>query len=63
MVIGLGVDELSCHSRDSETYALLLLGSLGAIAVAGADDLVSRYPPGRRVGSDSGRGIVLLCAP
>ncbi len=40
MVIGLGVDELAGHARESETYALLLLGALGAIVVAGADDLL-----------------------
>lgn len=40
LVIGLGVDELAGTARESETYALLLLGALGAIVVSGADDLL-----------------------
>lgn len=40
LVIGLGVDELAGTPRESETYALLLLGALGAIVVSGADDLL-----------------------
>jgi len=40
LVIGLGVDELAGSPRESETYALLLLGALGAVVVAGADDLL-----------------------
>ncbi len=40
LVIGLGTDELSGSPRESETYALLLLGALGAIVLGGADDLL-----------------------
>ena len=40
LVIGLGVEELSGNPRESETYALLLLGALGATVLAGADDLL-----------------------
>ena len=40
LVISLGTEELSGQTRESETYALLLLGALGAIVVAGADDLL-----------------------
>ena len=40
LVIGLGVDDLSGNPRESESYALLLLGALGAVVVAGADDLL-----------------------
>lgn len=40
LVIGLGVDELAGSPRESETYALLLLSALGAIVMAGTDDLI-----------------------
>ncbi len=40
LVISMGTEELSGQTRESETYALLLLGALGAIVVAGADDLL-----------------------
>ncbi len=40
LVIGLGVDELAGNRRESETYALLLMSALGAVVVAGADDLL-----------------------
>ncbi len=40
LVVGLGVDELGGSPRESDTYALLLLGTLGALVVASADDLL-----------------------
>ncbi|MQA35617.1 NADH-quinone oxidoreductase subunit N [Modestobacter roseus] len=40
LVIGLGVEELAGQVRESETYALLLLGSLGAVVLAATDDLL-----------------------
>jgi len=40
LVIGLGVDELDADPRESETYALLLLSSLGAMVMAGSSDLL-----------------------
>lgn len=40
LVICLGADELSGDPRESETYSLLLLASLGAVLLAGADDLL-----------------------
>ncbi len=40
MVICLGTDELAGGPRESETYSLLLLGALGAVVLAGADDLL-----------------------
>lgn len=40
LVICLGVDELSGHRQESETYALLLLSGLGAVVVAGSNDLL-----------------------
>lgn len=40
LVICLGVDELDGDPRESETYSLLLLGALGAVILAGADDLL-----------------------
>jgi len=40
LVIGLGVEDLAGHPRESETYALLLLGSLGAVVLAATDDLL-----------------------
>jgi len=40
LVIGLGVDELDGDKRESETYALLLLSALGAVVLAGANDLL-----------------------
>ena len=40
LVIGLGVDELAGGKQESETYALLLLSSLGAVVLAGANDLL-----------------------
>ena len=39
-VIGLGVEELAGSARESETYALLLLSSTGALVLAGAGDLL-----------------------
>ncbi len=40
LVLGLGVDELAGGRQESETYALLLLSSLGAVVMAGAGDLL-----------------------
>jgi len=40
LVIALGVDELRGTERESETYALILLASLGAVVLAGAADLL-----------------------
>ncbi len=40
LVIGLGVDELAGGRQESETYALLLFSALGAVLLAGADDLL-----------------------
>ncbi|MGY5883601.1 NADH-quinone oxidoreductase subunit N [Modestobacter lacusdianchii] len=40
LVIGLGVEELAGQVRESETYALLLLGGLGAVVLAATDDLL-----------------------
>ena len=40
LVIGLGQAELAGTPRESETYALVLLGALGADVVAGATDLL-----------------------
>ena len=40
LVIGLGVDELADDKQESETYALLLLSGLGAVVLAGANDLL-----------------------
>jgi NADH-quinone oxidoreductase subunit N len=40
LVIGLGVDELAGTRRESETYALLLLGALGALVLGSANDLL-----------------------
>ncbi|SDY72074.1 NADH dehydrogenase subunit N [Modestobacter sp. DSM 44400] len=40
LVIGLGVDELAGTTRESETYALLLLSALGAVVVASTTDLL-----------------------
>lgn len=40
LVIGLGIDELTGDRRESETYALLLLGAAGVAVVAGAADLL-----------------------
>ena len=40
LVIGLGVDDLAGQARESETYALLLLGALGAVVLAATDDLL-----------------------
>ncbi len=40
LVIGLGVEELSGDRRESETYALLLLATLGVVVLAGASDLL-----------------------
>ena len=40
LVVGLGVDELSGGRQESETYALLLLSSTGAVVLAGANDLL-----------------------
>ena len=40
LVIALGVGELSDSVRESETYVLLLLASLGASIMAGANDLL-----------------------
>ena len=40
LVIGLGVDELTGGRQESETYALLLLSSTGAVVLAGANDLL-----------------------
>lgn len=40
LVIGLGVDELAGTPRESETYTLLLLSSLGAVVMAATDDLI-----------------------
>lgn len=40
LVICLGADELEGDARESETYCLLLLAALGAVLLAGADDLL-----------------------
>ncbi|SFE82825.1 NADH-quinone oxidoreductase subunit N [Blastococcus tunisiensis] len=40
LVIGLGVDELAGTRRESETYALLLLGALGASVMGSTTDLL-----------------------
>ena len=40
LVIGLGVDELAGTRRESETYALLLLGALGADVMGSTTDLL-----------------------
>jgi len=40
LVIGLGADDLAGRARESETYALLLLGALGAVVLAATDDLL-----------------------
>lgn len=40
LVIGLGSDELGGHNQESETYALLLLGTTGAVVLAGTSDLL-----------------------
>ncbi len=40
LVVWLGTDEVSGTPRESETYSLLLLGALGAVMLAGADDLL-----------------------
>ncbi|RJK97600.1 NADH-quinone oxidoreductase subunit N [Vallicoccus soli] len=40
LVLGLGVDELAGDRQESEAYCLLLLSALGAVVVAGADDLL-----------------------
>ncbi|MET3206394.1 UNVERIFIED_ORG: NADH-quinone oxidoreductase subunit N [Arthrobacter sp. UYEF13] len=40
LVISLGVDELRGTARESETYVLILLASLGAVVLAGAADLL-----------------------
>ncbi len=40
LVILLGADELAGDRRESETYTLLLLGALGTVVLAGADDLL-----------------------
>ncbi len=40
LVIWLGGDELAGRARESETYALLLLSGLGAVVMAGANDLL-----------------------
>ncbi|SEK68420.1 NADH dehydrogenase subunit N [Blastococcus sp. DSM 46786] len=40
LVIGLGVDELAGTRRESETYALLLLGALGATVMGSTTDLL-----------------------
>lgn len=40
LVITLGTDELRGSERESETYSLILLASLGAIVLAGAADLL-----------------------
>lgn len=40
LVVGLGIDELAGTRRESETYALLLLGALGALVVGSASDLL-----------------------
>lgn len=40
LVIVLGTEELAGSARESETYALFLLASLGAMVMAGANDLL-----------------------
>ncbi len=40
LVVALATEELAGTPRESETYALLLLSSLGAMAMAGASDLI-----------------------
>lgn len=40
LVIVLGIEELGGTPRESETYSLLLLASLGAVVMAGASDLI-----------------------
>ncbi len=39
-VLALGVDELCGSLRESETYSLMMLAALGALAMAGASDLL-----------------------
>lgn len=40
LVLILGVEELGGTARESETYTLMMLSALGAIAMAGANDLL-----------------------
>ncbi|MGZ0212058.1 MAG: NADH-quinone oxidoreductase subunit N [Actinomycetales bacterium] len=40
LVLILGVEELGGSARESETYTLMMLSALGAIAMAGASDLL-----------------------
>ena len=40
LVLGLAADELASSPRETELYVLLLLGTLGTVALAGADDLL-----------------------
>ncbi|MCX6467543.1 MAG: NADH-quinone oxidoreductase subunit N [Pseudonocardiales bacterium] len=40
LTIGLSVDRVAGHPRESEFYVLVMLGGLGAIAMAGANDLL-----------------------
>ena len=40
LIVVLGIDELSGDPRESETYVLLMLGTLGVVVMAGADDLL-----------------------
>ncbi|MET3770030.1 NADH-quinone oxidoreductase subunit N [Marisediminicola sp. UYEF4] len=40
LVLVLGVEELGGSARESETYSLMMLSALGAIAMAGANDLL-----------------------
>lgn len=40
LVLVLGVEELGGTARESETYTLMMLSALGAIAMAGANDLL-----------------------
>ena len=40
LVLALGVTELGGSARESETYSLMMLSALGAIAMAGANDLL-----------------------
>ena len=43
LTIGLSVDAVAGTARESEFYVLLLLGGLGAITLAGANDLLTKF--------------------
>jgi len=44
LVLLLGVEELGGSPRESETYSLMMLAALGALAMAGANDLLVLAP-------------------